>query len=171
MHSCFRDPGNPEHPIFCYSSTRLHQLCNQSSLIVIAGARVHSLYFLYSAVKMFAARRSRSILCSRVAVSKFHSTPRAFVKVGDAIPDVDLMESSPGNKVNLSKVLTGKGLIIGVPAAFSKQASKPHVKHQRSDGAGQAPHVPNLIYLVMSILRSLIKRAMCLLSQSMTPLS
>ena len=42
------------------------------------------------------------------------------VKVGDKIPDVDLDESSPGDKVNLSKELTGKGVIIGVPAAFSK---------------------------------------------------
>lgn len=42
------------------------------------------------------------------------------VKVGDKIPDVDLDESSPGDKVNLSKELTGKGVIIGVPAAFSE---------------------------------------------------
>ena len=41
------------------------------------------------------------------------------VKVGDSIPDVDLYENSPGTKVNLHKELKGKGLIIGVPAAFS----------------------------------------------------
>lgn len=53
------------------------------------------------------------------------------VKVGDKIPDVDLNESSPGDKVNLAKELaTGKGLIIGVPAAFSEsrhQVSSPSV--------------------------------------------
>jgi hypothetical protein len=32
---------------------------------------------------------------------------------------IELMEGSPGNKINLAKELTGKGLIIGVPAAFS----------------------------------------------------
>ena len=42
------------------------------------------------------------------------------VKVGDPIPSVELVEGSPGNKVNLAKELKGKGLIIGVPAAFSK---------------------------------------------------
>ena len=53
----------------------------------------------------------------------FHGTPRAFVKVGDAIPPVDLMEGSPGNKVNLAaefKKSGGKGVVIGVPAAFSQ---------------------------------------------------
>ena len=42
------------------------------------------------------------------------------VKVGDPIPSVELVEGTPGNKVNLANELKGKGLIIGVPAAFSK---------------------------------------------------
>ena len=55
------------------------------------------------------------------STAQFHSTPAIMVKAGDSIPDVDLFEDSPGNKVNLAKELsTGKGLIIGVPAAFSK---------------------------------------------------
>ena len=41
------------------------------------------------------------------------------VKVGDTLPSVELAEGSPGNKVNLAKTLTGKGVIVGVPAAFS----------------------------------------------------
>jgi len=81
------------------------------------------------------------------AARQFSATSRAFVKVGDAIPgtlasgalanvvgadrmtDVELMESSPGNKVNLSKELAGKpkGLIIGVPAAFSPACSSTHI--------------------------------------------
>jgi len=40
------------------------------------------------------------------------------VKVGDSIPNIDLVEGKPDAKVNLSKEL-GSGLIIGVPAAFS----------------------------------------------------
>ena len=59
-------------------------------------------------------------LLSRTVTRHFHSTPRVLVQVGDRIPDLDvLVEDSPGNKVNLSKELKGKGLIIGVPAAFS----------------------------------------------------
>ncbi len=50
----------------------------------------------------------------------FHSSARAFIKVGDKLPNLDvLVENSPGNKVNLSELITGKALIIGVPAAFS----------------------------------------------------
>lgn len=49
----------------------------------------------------------------------FTTTRPAFVKVGDAIPSIDLVEASPGNKVNLANELKGKGLVIGVPAAFS----------------------------------------------------
>jgi len=49
------------------------------------------------------------------------------VKAGDALPNIDLVEGSPGNKVNLSKELTGKGVIIGVPAAFSPTCSDSHI--------------------------------------------
>ncbi|MCJ1450681.1 hypothetical protein MMC28_001014 [Mycoblastus sanguinarius] len=49
------------------------------------------------------------------------------VKVGDKIPNVDLVEGSPGDKVNLSTELKGKGLIIGVPAAFSPSCSATHI--------------------------------------------
>jgi 2-Cys peroxiredoxin 5 len=42
------------------------------------------------------------------------------VKVGDSIPNLDiLVEDSPGNKVNLAAELSGNGIIVGVPAAFS----------------------------------------------------
>lgn len=39
------------------------------------------------------------------------------------------MENSPGNKVSLAKELAGKpkGLIIGVPAAFSPACSASHI--------------------------------------------
>lgn len=51
----------------------------------------------------------------------FHASGRAFIKVGDKLPNLDvLVENSPGNKVNLSEAIKGKALIIGVPAAFSR---------------------------------------------------
>lgn len=63
-------------------------------------------------------------LISRGAVrhqaSLFHTSRPNFLDVGNDLPDLDvLVENSPGNKVNLSKELTGRGLVIGVPAAFS----------------------------------------------------
>ena len=64
-------------------------------------------------------RLARLLPRTPVATRAFHATRPAFVSVGDRIPDLELVEDSPGNKVNLSKELTsGKGLIIGVPAAF-----------------------------------------------------
>ena len=57
---------------------------------------------------------------SIISVRNFHASAAALVKVGDAIPDVELVEDSPGNKVSIAKELKGKGVIIGVPAAFSK---------------------------------------------------
>jgi 2-Cys peroxiredoxin 5 len=68
----------------------------------------------------FALRRF-ALTAARPARS-FHSSARAFIKVGDRLPNLDvLVENSPGNKVNLSELTTtGKALIIGVPAAFSK---------------------------------------------------
>lgn len=65
------------------------------------------------------------------------------VKVGDSIPSVDLVEGSPGDKVNLSKELaSGKGLIIGVPAAFSKYPSSPsNYKTLNVDGSLQVVRI------------------------------
>jgi 2-Cys peroxiredoxin 5 len=66
--------------------------------------------------------RRLALKASPASSRSFHSSARAFIKVGDSIPTVDgLVESSPGNKVNLSdEIKKGKSLIIGVPAAFSK---------------------------------------------------
>ncbi|TVY73538.1 Peroxiredoxin-5 [Lachnellula suecica] len=73
----------------------------------------------------------------------FSSSARAFIKVGDKIPSLDvLVENSPGNKVNLSEqIKSGKSLIIGVPAAFSPSCSNSHVpgyiNHQKLKDAGK----------------------------------
>ncbi|KAI1769857.1 AhpC/TSA family protein [Hypoxylon cercidicola] len=71
----------------------------------------------------------------------FHATPRAPVKAGDAVPDLEVLhEDSPGNKVNLAREL-GTGIIVGVPAAFSGACSQKHVpgymQHPRLGEAGK----------------------------------
>ncbi|KAI0189120.1 Redoxin [Xylaria flabelliformis] len=78
------------------------------------------------------------------ARSGFHSTPRAFVQVGDAVPDVELHEESPANKVSLAKEYgsgIANGVIVGVPAAFSGSCSQKHVpsyiNHPKLADAGQ----------------------------------
>ncbi len=59
----------------------------------------------------------------------FHTTRPAFVKVGDVLPDAEVAEGSPGNKVNLAREAqkVRKAIIIGVPAAFSGACSSTHV--------------------------------------------
>lgn len=78
----------------------------------------------------FVARRSAFARPSvGVASRGFHSTPRAFVKVGQEIPDLPvLVENTPANKINLADEFRSKnGIIIGVPAAFSGVCSSSHV--------------------------------------------
>ncbi|PNJ38127.1 peroxiredoxin-5, mitochondrial isoform X2 [Pongo abelii] len=47
------------------------------------------------------------------------------IKVGDAIPAVEVFEGEPGNKVNLAELFKGKkGVLFGVPGAFTPGCSK-----------------------------------------------
>lgn len=76
-----------------------------------------------------AFRRAAPLARPAAFVRSFHATPRAFVKVGDEIPDIEVLhENSPGNKVNLAEEFkSGDGYIVGVPAAFSGTCSSSHV--------------------------------------------
>lgn len=64
------------------------------------------------------------------AARSFHSTRPAFIKVGDPLPNLDvLQEGSPGNKVNLADEASrlNSMIILGVPAAFSPSCSATHI--------------------------------------------
>lgn len=94
------------------------------------------------ASRYLVSQRGANVACRAVQRAHFHSSIPSFVKVGDALPDLDVLaEGSPGNKVNLAKELKGKGLIIGVPAAFSPSCSEKHVpafiEHAKLKDAGQ----------------------------------
>uniref|UniRef100_F6RCA8 Peroxiredoxin-5 n=1 Tax=Equus caballus TaxID=9796 RepID=F6RCA8_HORSE len=50
------------------------------------------------------------------------------IKVGDAIPSVVVFEGDPANKVNLAELFKGKkGVLFGVPGAFTPGCSKTHL--------------------------------------------
>ncbi|XP_050007967.1 peroxiredoxin-5, mitochondrial-like [Alexandromys fortis] len=50
------------------------------------------------------------------------------IKVGDAIPSVEVFDGEPGKKVNLAELLKGKkGVLFGVPGAFTPGCSKTHL--------------------------------------------
>jgi hypothetical protein len=91
-------------------------------------SRIHvniSLTAEHHSLKMFRSTCRTAVFTARVSLST--SSRRAFqsctpfkVAVGDQIPEIDLVEDSPGNKVSLAEELaSGHGVIIGVPAAFS----------------------------------------------------
>jgi peroxiredoxin len=84
----------------------------------------------------------RRAALARPAARSFHSTPRAMVRVGQEIPSLELLEDSPGNKVDLAEEFgRGNGYIIGVPAAFSGTCSSQHIPsfmhHAELKKAGQ----------------------------------
>lgn len=85
---------------------------------------------------MFATRRFASAAPRAIGAARsFKSSARFNVAVGDSIPSVELVESSPGNKVDLAKELkTGKGVVVGVPAAFSMLMLSPPT-HGTSDSS------------------------------------
>lgn len=73
----------------------------------------------------FLRRAAASRIISGVSRHRlFQSSACARVQVGDELPAIKLVENSPGNTVDvreeIAKTGLGKGLIIGVPAAFSE---------------------------------------------------
>ena len=73
-----------------------------------------------STIATLLPRTARSVLAPLKPRAAYHGSAPSDVKVGDSLPNLEVLhEYTPGTKVNLAKELTGKGLIIGVPAAFS----------------------------------------------------
>ncbi|RFU78282.1 ring finger [Trichoderma arundinaceum] len=85
----------------------------------------------------------RVALARPAAVARgFHSTPRAFVKAGDEVPDFELFENSAASKVSLAEEFKkGNGYIVGVPGAFTGTCSSKHIpsyiNHPNLKNAGQ----------------------------------
>jgi len=56
------------------------------------------------------------------------------IKVGDSVPDVDLFETTPANKVKLTELTAGKkAVVFAVPGAFTPGCSKTHLPGYVSD--------------------------------------
>ncbi|XP_060614387.2 peroxiredoxin-5, mitochondrial [Anolis sagrei] len=52
----------------------------------------------------------------------------AALKVGDKLPSVEVYEGDPGAKVNIASLFKGKkGILFGVPGAFTPGCSKTHL--------------------------------------------
>lgn len=90
------------------------------------------------------AGRIRPGLCYAAATRSFQTSRRLAINVGDEVPSLEVLaEGSPGNKVNLADEFkkVKRGLIIGVPGAFSGACSATHVpsylRHPKIKDAGQ----------------------------------
>lgn len=71
---------------------------------------------------------------SVLSVDILRSFAKMPVQVGDKIPDVDLYENTPANKVNLAELSAGKRVILfGVPGAFTPGCSKTHLPGYLAD--------------------------------------
>jgi hypothetical protein len=80
-----------------------------------------SLFMFSRILKTPSTQTVRYIAQASKPTRSFHATAFTMVKVGDSIPNVELQEGNPGGKVNLADLLkSGKGIILGVPAAFSE---------------------------------------------------
>jgi hypothetical protein len=100
---------------------------------------------------MFAAARILPVTRAAAGRRLFHASAPALVKVGDRLPDVELVEGSPGNKVNLAKELTGKGLIIGMCHVRNPYpGSSLTVYRAQAFPRLSLPRVPKTTSLVMS---------------------
>ncbi|PWW80596.1 Redoxin [Tuber magnatum] len=66
---------------------------------------------------------------SATSVRGFHASPGTCIEVGDPVPNIQLREDTPGNKVSIAQELEGKrkALILGVPGAFSPACSAAHI--------------------------------------------
>ncbi|KAM7221926.1 peroxiredoxin-5, mitochondrial [Rhypophila decipiens] len=75
-------------------------------------------------------RNRPAMMPAAAAARSFHSTRPVFIKVGDPLPDLEvLQENNPGNKVNLAEEASklNKMILLGVPAAFSPACSAKHI--------------------------------------------
>merc|ERR1711915_225591 len=73
-------------------------------------------------------RNNRVIQCTTSRL--LHTAPVAKmpIKVGDALPAVEVQEGEPGNKVSMDQLFKGKkGILFAVPGAFTPGCSKTHL--------------------------------------------
>ncbi|XP_041467850.1 peroxiredoxin-5, mitochondrial-like isoform X1 [Lytechinus variegatus] len=75
---------------------------------------------------MLSLRRAVLFNCLRSFSS---GSPRNMpIKVGDAVPSVEVCENTPGGKVNVAELFKGKtGVLFAVPGAFTPGCSKTHL--------------------------------------------
>lgn len=71
---------------------------------------------------------SKPLVTSVLFRRTFQTTKMVQIKVGDSVPNIDLYEDSPANKVNLAELCAGKKVVLfAVPGAYTPGCSKSHL--------------------------------------------
>ncbi|XP_010836396.1 PREDICTED: peroxiredoxin-5, mitochondrial [Bison bison bison] len=116
------------------SSARSHARRRSTPNTELVGSPAHSCAVHACADSVVALRFRPAFYLSLEAtfggVRGFRSAAVAMapIKVGDAIPSVEVFEKEPGNKVNLAELFKGKkGVLFGLPGAFTPGCSKTHL--------------------------------------------
>nr|AAM49795.1 peroxiredoxin [Pyrocoelia rufa] len=69
-----------------------------------------------------------SIVPQRLILRSYLITAAMPIKEGESLPNIDLFEETPANKVNLNELSAGKKIIVfAVPGAFTPGCSKTHL--------------------------------------------
>eukprot|EP00043_Microstomoeca_roanoka_P017205 m.178857 g.178857 ORF g.178857 m.178857 type:complete len:184 (+) comp16598_c2_seq1:4641-5192(+) len=77
---------------------------------------------------MFLRAVRTSALSARLSAPLLAATRTMVVKAGDSLPDVKLYENTPDNGVSIQSLFKGKkGILFGVPGAFTPGCSKTHL--------------------------------------------
>src|SRR5436190_10784547 len=110
-------PGNHKRTVQISTnlSWRFNVPCCLTARILLHCTLPVDQLYLSTLLTMLATRRLTTVFpYARQFAARFHSTPPGYVKVGDVLPDLEVLaENSAGNKVNLAKELKkGKGVIV-----------------------------------------------------------
>ncbi|XP_072495078.1 peroxiredoxin-5, mitochondrial isoform X2 [Notamacropus eugenii] len=85
------------------------------------------------------ATAAQTFLVASVRTLRSASATMAPIKVGDALPSVEVFEGDPGKKVNLAELFKGKkGVLFGVPGAFTPGCSKVRLLADPTGAFGKA---------------------------------
>lgn len=103
-------------------SSTTRQFLKSTSAIQKSRTGAYTRFFSTTALKMV------SVICYSEIDVHWKLTAVLQVQVGDSVPNVELWEDNPRNKINIKDELaSGNNLVIGIPAAYSPACSDTHI--------------------------------------------
>ena len=86
------------------------------------------IWLLFAATNWIMWSRTLSSRIRSVSLLTFPRVVQFSIKTGDTLPNKELMEGTPGNKVNIKELFSGKkGVLFAVPGAYTPSCSNIHL--------------------------------------------